>query len=144
MSLNFYAPFWATIDDSEQPFSQRTDSIIHHEMTHVLDHLFGKPGGVIEGYANLIAFRTGYLPASQKKKGGHWTDGYRTAAFFLKWLDDTYMVRPRPQRFTDVMQVQARAQASAGTNPNWFAPWVLSQTGGKTLDQLWVQYQASF
>lgn len=143
-SVNFYSPYWATAGDAEQSFSGRTDSVIHHELTHILDWGFGRPSGITEGYANLIAFRTGYLPASQKRKGGNWTDGYSTSAFFLKWIDDTYMTRPRPQRFTDVMMAQGRKMQIEGRDENWFSPWLLSQTGGKSLDQLWQLYQASF
>lgn len=145
-TLHFYTPFWGTVDEVEMPFTLRIDATIHHEVAHTLDlYYYGKPASIIEGYANLIVHRTGYIPLRDKKKGGAWTDGYSPTAFFLKWLDETFEKKPRPNRFTDLMQAQARLQAEKGAkfDPDWFLPWVKQQTGF-TIDQLWAKYQASF
>lgn len=149
--LHFDGPTYASLGQDSQlakgvpVFSVRTEHDICREMLFTLDWRFGKPKSIISGHHVLSLMRLGFGQGyGQKLKGGDWRDSFTTTAYFLKWLDDTYMTKPRPQRFTDMMQVQAQAKEADGQDPNWFDPWVLSQTGGKTLDQLWVQYQASF
>lgn len=142
--VNLNCDYLATVDESDLPFGFRMDSLFHHELTHALDNTPDKPSGIKEGLANLISYRTGFVSDLQKVKGGDWTDGYSTTSFFLDWLDVSYNPQPLGMRFSDQMQKAGRQAMAATTyDKQWLTKFVQAQTG-KTLDQLWTLYQATF
>jgi Peptidase of plants and bacteria len=65
------------------------NGVIVHELSHVFQYNDG-PGWLIEGEADFVRFRAGYIPLSNRHKGGNYDDAYQTTAFFLVWLDDKY------------------------------------------------------
>ncbi|MBK5194654.1 MAG: basic secretory family protein [Proteiniphilum sp.] len=72
-----------------------TAGVLYHELTHGFQL---EPQGIgsygtnkifftfIEGMADAVRAHNGYFPATNRKPGGHWLDGYQTTGFFLEWL----------------------------------------------------------
>lgn len=141
--INVNSTYFANVDEKQMPRKFRLDSMFHHEVAHTLDGTVELPSGMTEGFANLISYRTGYVSDLQKVKGGKWTDGYSTASFFLDWLDVSYSPQPLGLRFSDQMIKVGTNQRFTQDDPNWFVSWTKKQTG-KTIDELWTLYQASF
>ena len=105
--------------------------VIVHELTHVYQHMDG-PGGLIEGMADFVRFRAGYVPLSRRQPGGNWDDPYNTSAFFVAWLDDRYpgLGHELNQRMRD------------DDDAEW-SERVFVDLTGKDVDTLWAEYQAS-
>ncbi len=100
-----------------------------HESTHIMQNYpGGTPGWVIEGIADwtreyIYKDRTPTVPGGMS----YYTDGYGTSAYFLNWIKNTY--DPNIIRKLNV----------AGHNGTYSEAIFQQSTGGKTLDQLWVQ-----
>lgn len=67
--------------------------VLFHEIAHAYqydDHNYAEIGPIIEGIADLVRLKAGYIPAQARKVGGNYSDGYKTTAFYLDWLDARY------------------------------------------------------
>ncbi len=112
--------------------------ILFHEMTHMYQHDDSDGGGVdlglIEGIADFVRISAGYPPpGAQPNPNGNWNDGYRTTAFFLLWLDDTYP--------DFVYRLNLTMHSDDGQT---WSPASFEDLTGKTVDALWQDYRDSF
>jgi hypothetical protein len=65
---------------------QEIRGVLVHEYTHNYQYNDG-PGGLVEGIADFVRYRAGYVPLGNRRPGGNYDDAYQTTAFFLDWLD---------------------------------------------------------
>ena len=103
--------------------------VVHHEFTHIYQN-FGGDFPIVEGMADYVRFRSGFIPATNRGHGGKWDDGYQTTAFFFVYCDDTYK---------DFGYKLNQAAAAWPANNAAF-----NTITGKNVDTLWSDYQASF
>jgi hypothetical protein len=114
--------------------------VVYHELVHVWqnDGLGTCPGGLIEGIADAVRYRSGYVPSHWQRKGGKddkWDSAYDTTAFFLIWCE---------ARFNDF----SVAKVNAILHKNQWDPWhcFARHCHGEdvletpTMDKLWEQY----
>jgi hypothetical protein len=128
---------------SDAPVKFKTDAIMHHELSHMAQWGYGLPSAFVEGFANWVTSKAGFIADSERSAGGSYQDGYSRTAFFLMWLDKAYPATGDDRRiFTQRMCAAAR-DAEFRYDKTWFGPWVLAQTG-KNLDVLWSEYQATY
>ncbi|KAF3904727.1 hypothetical protein ABW20_dc0100592 [Dactylellina cionopaga] len=67
--------------------------VIRHEMVHCFQYnSFGSAnGGLIEGIADWVRYKGGFIPAHwHAGSGDEWDDGYEKTAYFLLWLEKQY------------------------------------------------------
>jgi hypothetical protein len=76
-----------------------------------------------------------------RSAGGNWTDGYERTAYFCDWLGKTYPSLSDRRKFAACLNTAVLENDLAGVV--WNLQWFVEQTG-KTIDQLWTQYQATF
>jgi hypothetical protein len=110
--------------------------VIYHESAHVWQN--GQNGdyagdkyfrGVVEGVADWVRLRSGFGAAHWKRqRGGNWWDGYERTAFFLDWIQ-----RRRKANFVNLLN---QKMGKAQWNNDFFR-----QIVGKSVDQLWREYQ---
>jgi hypothetical protein len=43
-----------------------------------------------QGLGDWVRYEAGYTSIGERGPGGSWTDGFKTAGFFVDWLDETY------------------------------------------------------
>jgi hypothetical protein len=107
------------------------DGVIVHELAHVWQHMWGgPPGWVIEGEADFVRFRAGYIPESNRHKGGNYDDAYQTTAFFFDYVD-----KQVPDFEWNLNRVRS---------PELQQPWddgIFDELTGKNVQQLWDEYQ---
>ncbi len=78
------------------PAKRKRDEIlgvVTHEMVHCWqwNALGTAPGGLVEGIADWVRLRAGYVPPHwTRAQGGKWDAGYQHTAYFLDFLEDTY------------------------------------------------------
>lgn len=69
--------------------------VLYHEITHGYQYSPKGAGtyrrgddyfGFLEGSADYVRYKAGYIPLESRKAGGHWNDGYKTSGFFIDWL----------------------------------------------------------
>jgi Peptidase of plants and bacteria len=87
---------------------------------------------LISGIGDWVRYRAGYTVLSRRKRGGDVRAGQTTTAFFLAWLDDTY-----PDAVYDLNQSLDPEDGSSWSEQTF------RTISGKSLDQLWSDYQAS-
>jgi len=66
--------------------------VVYHELVHVWQNngLGTCPGGLIEGIADFVRYKSGYVPPHWQRKGGKdhkWDSAYDTTAYFLIWCE---------------------------------------------------------
>jgi hypothetical protein len=114
--------------------------VMYHEITHLYQNndRDGSPrapelGGTIEGVADFTRYVAGYKTYANRRKGGTWSAGYDTTAFFLEYLNRTYV--DFGYRFN---------QSLRSNDGQTWSPAVFQQLTGKDVNTLWIEYQASF
>jgi hypothetical protein len=111
------------------------NGVIHHEFVHVYQFDNDNYGGItwlIEGIADFVRYRAGFVPLANRRHGGAYTDSYQVTAFFLDYLDRTY-----PNFVYNLNHVLAPKDKS------WTVAYFATVTG-KEVDTLWGEYQSSF
>jgi len=67
--------------------------VVTHEMVHCWQWAAKGtcPGGLIEGIADFVRLKAGFVPPHWKQEaGGDWDAGYQHTGYFLNWLEETY------------------------------------------------------
>ncbi|XP_022972383.1 uncharacterized protein LOC111470953 [Cucurbita maxima] len=107
--------------------------VLYHEMVHVWqwDGNGATPGWLIEGFADYIRLKAGYIPGHWVQPGGgrSWEEGYDKTARFLDYLET------RRSGFVSELNRMLRN----GYSPDYFV-----QLQGKPVAQLWAEYKAAF
>ncbi|CAI9101951.1 OLC1v1000124C1 [Oldenlandia corymbosa var. corymbosa] len=107
--------------------------VLYHEMTHVWQWNGNgqAPGGLIEGVADYVRLKAGYVPSHWVKpgQGNRWDQGYDVTARFLDYCNG---LKPG-------FVAQLNKLMRNGYNDNFFV-----QLLGKPVNQLWADYKAKF
>jgi hypothetical protein len=117
-----------------------TRGVLYHELTHGYqlepkgcgkyqrgDEFFA----FIEGLADAVRYEAGFFPASNRRLGGHWLDGYQTTGFFLQWLTGK-----------DIDFIKKFNKSAIEINPWSFDAAMIHILGeGNTTQKLWDEYQ---
>lgn len=140
----FYSSRW--VEKSEQGGGDdkvlfETRGVLLHELTHGYQL---EPQGIgnygsnktfwafIEGMADAVRAHNGGFPATNRKPGGNWMDGYQTTGFFLQWLTtkDADFLRKFNKSTLEVVP--------------WSFDGAIKHVLGKkySIDGLWNEYQA--
>lgn len=105
--------------------------VLHYLVAHAYQHREGSPPDwLVSGKADAARLAAGLLPADDAPLGGHWTDGSRTTAYFLAWLD------------VDDSAYHLNQHSAPGSPP--YDDEIFLDLTGKDLATLWEEYQASF
>jgi hypothetical protein len=107
--------------------------MIYHETTHIWqwDGKGLTPGGLIEGIADFVRLKAGYVPSHwvQAGKGDKWDHGYDATARFLDYCNSL--------RNGFVADLNKKMKSSY--NSTFFVELL-----GKSVDQLWSDYKAKY
>lgn len=60
---------------------------VSHLYQHSVDQT---PSWLVSGKADYIRLAAGYIDPSGRSAGGSWTDGFRTSAFFLEYVEENH------------------------------------------------------
>ncbi|KAI4375558.1 hypothetical protein MLD38_013413 [Melastoma candidum] len=107
--------------------------VLYHEMTHVWqwDGNGATPTGLIEGIADYVRLKAGYVPSHWVKAGAgdRWDQGYDVTAWFLDYcngLRDGFVAKLNKKMRTNYTE-------------DYFVELL-----GKGVDQLWQDYKANY
>ncbi|XP_062178136.1 uncharacterized protein LOC133882910 [Alnus glutinosa] len=108
--------------------------VLYHEMTHIWQwNGNGQqvPGGLIEGIADFVRLKSGYVPSHwvQPGKGDKWDQGYDVTARFLDYCNS----------LKNGFVAELNKKMRSGYNANFFVELL-----GKSVDQLWSDYKAKY
>ncbi|XP_030446559.2 uncharacterized protein LOC115669499 [Syzygium oleosum] len=107
--------------------------VLYHEMTHVWqwNGAGQAPGGLIEGIADFVRLRSGYVPGHwvQPGQGDKWDQGYDVTARFLDYCNG----------LKNGFVAELNKKMRTGYSDNYFVDLL-----GKTVDQLWSEYKAKY
>ncbi|KAK3420508.1 hypothetical protein EUGRSUZ_G01338 [Eucalyptus grandis] len=107
--------------------------VLYHEMTHVWqwNGAGQAPGGLIEGIADFVRLRSGYVPGHwvQPGHGDRWDQGYDVTARFLDYWDG----------LRNGFVAELNKKMKTGFSDNYFVDLL-----AKTVDQLWSEYKAAY
>ncbi|KAK4563252.1 hypothetical protein RGQ29_005673 [Quercus rubra] len=108
--------------------------VLFHEMTHIWQwngNGQSPPGGLIEGIADFVRLKSGYVPSHwvQPGKGDRWDQGYDVTAWFLDYLNG----------LRNGFVADLNKKLRTGYSANYFVELL-----GKTVDQLWSDYKAKY
>ncbi|HET6345843.1 MAG TPA: basic secretory protein-like protein [Myxococcota bacterium] len=127
--------FLADVAGNNGDLTDEISGVLTHEIAHVYQNDNGNYGEItwlVEGIADFVRYRNGFVPLSKRQHGGSYTDSYNTTAFFLDYLDRTYP--------DFVYKLNA---ALAPPDKSWTKAYFQTVTG-KDVDTLWAEYQRSF
>ncbi len=136
--------------EGRQAVAREIRGILYHEMAHMYQYDdrdnprprqpgeggYARLSEVIEGVADFVRYRAGYMPRGRTpQKGGTWDDqAYNKPAFFLLWADTQY------PGFVYRMNLTLASGDQQSWAPSWAFPEI---TGGKTEAELWRQFEAA-
>ncbi|OWM64813.1 hypothetical protein CDL15_Pgr028530 [Punica granatum] len=107
--------------------------VVYHEMAHVWQSNGAgqAPGGLIEGIADFVRLKSGYVPGHWVKpgQGDRWDQGYDVTARFLNYCDG----------LRNGFVAELNKKMRTGYNVSFFAELL-----GKSVDQLWSDYKAKY
>ncbi|KAH7106792.1 plant basic secretory protein [Auriculariales sp. MPI-PUGE-AT-0066] len=112
----------------------RAVSEIKGVLTHEMVHCFqfnGKgtcPGGLIEGIADYVRLRAGYVPPHWKQGGDRWDEGYQTTGYFLYYLE-----RHHGEGFVRALNDKLR--------DSHYEEDIFKSITGHSVDTLWKRYK---
>ncbi|MFC0119638.1 basic secretory protein-like protein [Pseudoalteromonas xiamenensis] len=108
--------------------------ILFHEIAHAYqydDKNYEEIGPIIEGIADLVRLKAGYISQSAQKAGGNYDSGYKTTAFYLHWLElnsnEDYLVK-------------INESLSPYDDVKWSWPY-FAKRFGVSLEASWSEYQ---
>lgn len=115
--------------------AEEVKGVLYHEMVHAYQHArSGVDISAIEGTADAVRYLAGYIPLSNRRAGGHWTNSYQTTGFFLVWIQ-------QQKGFTNFIH-DFNQQAKPGTAGVWSWDSAIRNTTGQGVQALWDEYQA--
>jgi hypothetical protein len=139
-SVTFSTQHIQNVANAGQDVLREALGVLYHEITHIYQNndsdaspRAAELGGTIEGVADFTRYVAGYKTYANRSKGGSWSGGYDTTAFFLEYLNRTY-----------VDFVYRFNQQMSSTDGRTWTPAVFQTLTGKSVDTLWAEYQASF
>ncbi|XP_038888599.1 uncharacterized protein LOC120078398 [Benincasa hispida] len=103
--------------------------VLYHEMTNIWQWGNSEaPGGLIEGIADYVRLKSGYIPGHWVEPGGGnwWDEGYDVTARFLDYLEGV--------RSGLVAELNRRLRN--GYSADYFRQFL-----GKPVDELWAEYK---
>lgn len=108
--------------------------VLYHEMTHIWQWNGNgqpTPGGLIEGIADFVRLKAGYVPGHWVKpgQGDRWDQGYDVTARFLDYCNG----------LRNGFVAELNKKMKDGYSGNFFVELL-----GKTVDQLWSEYKAAY
>ncbi|XP_077216199.1 uncharacterized protein LOC143850819 [Tasmannia lanceolata] len=105
--------------------------VLYHEMTHIWQWNGDNqaPGGLIEGIADFVRLKAGYVPSHWVKagEGEKWDQGYDVTARFLDYCNG----------LRDGFVADLNGKLRTGYSVDFFVELL-----GKTVDQLWNDYKS--
>lgn len=110
--------------------------VLYHEIAHAYqldDHNYKEIGPIIEGIADVVRMKAGYIDFKHRKIGGKYDSGYKTTAFYLHWLEN---------HSTPDLLVKLNAQLDPHDGIKWSWSWFAKQTK-IDLAASWKAYQES-
>jgi len=108
--------------------------VLYHEIAHAYqfdDNNYKNIGPLIEGIADVVRIKAGYVDIKNRKAGGQFDDGYKTTAFFIHWLEQ--------QSNPDLL-----VKLNAALNPKDDITWQwqdLALQLNLSIDKSWQAYQ---
>lgn len=133
-------------------FKGMAASVVKTEMLGVLQHetvhLYQNYGatGTGEGLADLVRARTGYYESSRWRREGTWKDPYTASGNFYSWLTGPCTLHTASYAKHDLDFPYELNKALAGTSGDGAfdaTAALIEKTFGKTVDDLWSEYQAT-
>ncbi|XP_041011114.1 uncharacterized protein LOC121254939 [Juglans microcarpa x Juglans regia] len=107
--------------------------VLYHEMTHIWQWNGNgqAPGGLIEGIADFVRLKAGYVPSYwvQPGEGDRWDQGYDVTARFLDYCNS----------LRNGFVADLNKKMRSGYNANYFVDLL-----GKSVDMLWSDYKAKY
>ncbi|KAG6652526.1 uncharacterized protein LOC122309166 [Carya illinoinensis] len=107
--------------------------VLYHEMTHVWQWNGNRqaPGGLIEGIADFVRLKAGYVPGHwvQPGQGDKWDQGYDVTARFLDYCNS----------LKNGFVAELNKKMRTGYSANYFVDLL-----GKSVDMLWSDYKAKY
>jgi hypothetical protein len=89
------------------------------------------PGGLIEGIADFVRLRAGFVPPHWKRgRGTRWDEGYDVTGYFLDWVENKYAGFVR-----GVNAILREAKWDVA---------IFKLITGTDVDQLWNEYRKQF
>ncbi|XP_011658890.1 uncharacterized protein LOC105434420 [Cucumis sativus] len=105
--------------------------LLYHEMTNIWqwNGNLKAPSGLIEGIADYVRLKSGYIPGTWVEPGGGnwWDEGYDVTARFLDYLE-------RSVRSGLVAELNRKMR-------NGYSDDYFRQLMGKPVDELWAEYK---
>ncbi|KZV83163.1 plant basic secretory protein [Exidia glandulosa HHB12029] len=85
--IHFSTDYIANVSDAQG--TAELKGVITHEMVHCFQYnaLGTCPGGLIEGVADYVRLRAGYVPPHWHRGGERWDEGYQNTGYFLDYLE---------------------------------------------------------
>lgn len=138
ITIGLSSKYMQSYSDSGKDLLYEIDGILHHEIAHGYQYddgnRYSEIHGVIEGVADTVRFYAGYIDISSRHNGGHWTDGYKTTAFFFAWIED--------EKHSDFLyELNQSLDPDDGIDWSWDD---IERITGEPVSSLWSQYQDSF
>jgi hypothetical protein len=130
--VHFSSGYIAGIGGDADDVEYEIIGVLVHEYTHVYQYNDG-PGWLIEGIADFVRYRAGFVPERNRGPGGNYDDAYQTTAFFLDWVD---LEHPGFGK--------ALNRALDPTDGVGFSLDVFETLAGDDVEALWEAYQATF
>ncbi|KAG2704621.1 hypothetical protein I3843_05G012700 [Carya illinoinensis] len=107
--------------------------VLFHELTHILQWNGNgqAPGGLIEGIADFVRLKAGYVPSHwvQPGQGDRWDQGYDVTARFLDYCNS----------LRNGFVAELNKKMRNGYSVNYFIDLL-----GKSVDVLWRDYKARY
>ncbi|MEC4089086.1 basic secretory protein-like protein [Pseudoalteromonas rubra] len=120
---------------SQQALYDELIGVLYHEIAHAYqfdDNNYKEIGPVIEGIADVVRMKAGYVDPGFRKPGGNFDSGYKTTAFFIHWLEATGY----PHLLVDL-----NGQLDPNDDKQW--SWqTFSEHSGIDLSLSWKAYQS--
>lgn len=119
-----------TIEDEGNDASEEVIGLLYFFLSHAyLEPAEQTPSWLVSGLADYVRLKAGFIDPETQAAGGAATDGFRTTAFFLSWLNDS--------RAHFVLDLNARL----ASNQAPYSDAIFTDLTTQSLDELWAEYQ---